>query len=163
MKALVHLGSSLTEYKYSTALSGLLKAARSARTTVSRVQLPPPISMICWTVCSRLVPATRFDAAWPYTSPVPLHNNKTLVGFHWHTQWFGFGLSAMQWSKLAWVKKLWASFCHSLFAHQLRGEEKMILTEELQLLVQGQQVQGQQVQGQQVQGQVLCCRKWLLK
>lgn len=37
----------LTEYRYSTALSGLLNAARKARTTVSRSQLPPPMSMIC--------------------------------------------------------------------------------------------------------------------
>lgn len=36
-----------TEYKYSTALSGLLKAARRARRTVSLSQLPPPISRIC--------------------------------------------------------------------------------------------------------------------
>lgn len=58
----------LTVYKYSTALSGLLKAARRALTTVSLSQVPPPISRICWIVPSRVLPATRLDAAWPYTS-----------------------------------------------------------------------------------------------
>ena len=53
----------LTEYKYSTARSGLLYAARRARTTVSLAQVPPPMSRICWMVCSKVLPATRFDAA----------------------------------------------------------------------------------------------------
>lgn len=72
-----------TEYRYSTALSGLLKAALRARTTVSRSQLPPPMSRICWTVDSKVVPATRFDAAWPYTSVWILFQPRKRRTFIW--------------------------------------------------------------------------------
>ncbi len=119
------------------------------------------MSMICWTVCSRLVPATRFDAACPYTSPVPLHNHRTLVGFHSRQDessiWFSIGYNATQ-------KKILAEdFCSSKKCYKLlfilhswpciNGVIRIILTVELQQLVQGQ------MQGQ---GQVLCCRKSLL-
>lgn len=62
------LQQSLTEYKYSTARSGLLNAARSARTTVSRSQFPPPMSKICCTVVSNALPATRVEADCPYVA-----------------------------------------------------------------------------------------------
>jgi hypothetical protein len=90
-----------------------------------------------------LFPATRFDAACPYTSLVPLHNYKVLVGLHsgeavtWY--WLLCNLMIISGSDFHEVsQKHELLFIFSLLKHQLKSNEKMILTMELQQLVQRQ-------------------------